>query len=157
MFSVWMTPSSSGRYKSSTCILNKPPSRALPMSYAPSAFAKPFKAPQQVHPPRPSAGYILAKGYTDTRRTNTEPDVDMDAPPTAGPSRVQSPFAIPSSIGKAVRADSFYGPPKPKGDKIVIEGKSKKKRMEWGGALHDPRAEGAVVMQRPPDKEAQRR
>lgn len=33
-------------------------------------------------------------------------------------------------------------------DKIVISEKSKAQRIAWGGAMHDPAAEGAIVMKR---------
>lgn len=80
------------------------------------------------------------------------PDIDRTSSP--GPSRAGSS----STTGqKAISADSFYAPSKPKGDKIVLGEKSSKKRMEWSGALHDPNAEGAVVMQRPSEKETKRR
>jgi hypothetical protein len=58
------------------------------------------------------------------------------------------PTSRPAPIDPAV----FYGNSKPKGDKIVIGEKSAANRRKWGGAKFDPEAEGAVVMQRPPEK-----
>jgi DNA repair and recombination protein RAD54B len=53
----------------------------------------------------------------------------------------------------AVGAASFYAkPPKAPTKKIVIGEKNSKEREAWGGALHDPNAEGAVVMPRPNDE-----
>lgn len=128
------------RFTAATCILNKnQKSRSFPSAYSPSTFAKPFKTPKTVHPPRPGGGYI----------PNSEPD--------AGPSRTSSPAptSMPersssSFVGKTVAQTSFYAPAKVKKDKIVIGEKSNVQRHQWGGALHDPNAEGAVVMPRPP-------
>jgi DNA repair and recombination protein RAD54B len=70
---------------------------------------------------------------------------------------------VGSSSGKTgnerreIPADRFYAASKPKVDRIVIGEKSRKKRLEWGGALHDPRAEGAVLMERPDDAQAKKR
>lgn len=55
----------------------------------------------------------------------------------------------------AVAAGSFYGAAPAK--KIVIGERSSKQREMWGGALHDPNAEGAVVMERPPTAEGTKR
>jgi DNA repair and recombination protein RAD54B len=49
-----------------------------------------------------------------------------------------------------VAQGKFYGGGKTGGEKIFIGEKSSKDRKAWGGALHDPKAEGAVVMKRPP-------
>lgn len=54
-----------------------------------------------------------------------------------------------SAIGKTVKQSSFYAAPKPKRERIVLGAKSNKERLEWGGALHNPYAEGALVMPRP--------
>lgn len=100
-------------------------------------YAKAFKTPTQVSKPRPSAGYIHARGE--------------DGEPVAGPSA--PPGAV---VGQLKSGDlGMYrmgAMPKPGGEKIVIGEKSNKDRNSWGGAIFDPNAEGAVVMQRPPDK-----
>lgn len=61
--------------------------------------------------------------------------------------------ALPNS--RVVGPGAFYGPSV--GRKIVIGEKNSKDREAWGGALHDPKAPDALVMKRPPEKEAQRR
>jgi DNA repair and recombination protein RAD54B len=75
------------------------------------------------------------------------PDSDDGPIALAGPSRSLSSSSTKGY--KTVQSSNFYGA-KPSGDKIIIGEKSSKLRKEWGGALHDPRAEGAVVMPRPP-------
>jgi DNA repair and recombination protein RAD54B len=122
------------------------------VGYAPSTYAKPFKPPTQTGTPKPVGGYIPA------RIVPTPSDADSDDErPQAGPSRsVVAAVASPAGY-KAISASNFYGAPKPKADKIVLGEKSRKRRMEYGGALHDPKAEGAIVMQRPSAKEAKQR
>ena len=56
-------------------------------------------------------------------------------------------------MGRTVTQDNFYAP-KPKTDKIVIGEKSRKDRQAWGGSLHDPKAEAAIVMDRVSDDSA---
>ena len=41
---------------------------------------------------------------------------------------------------------------KPGAQKIVIGEKTNSDRANWGGAVFDPHAQGAVVMRRPPEK-----
>jgi DNA repair and recombination protein RAD54B len=129
-------------FQAATTILNKPtihPMSAAP--YYPSTYAKPFKAPTVTHTPRPSPGHIPPK-------TSAAPLTDtVDQSPVAGSSR--SDRNITSY--KTVQADSFYAPKKT-GDKIVLGERSSRQRKEWGGAIFDPNAEGAVVMPRPPAK-----
>lgn len=73
----------------------------------------------------------------------------------AGPSRVVVP---PVKTYQPVPAQSFYAaPPKKIASKVVIGGGSAKDRDQWGGAVFDPKAEGALVMQRPPEAEAKKR
>ena len=122
------------------------------VGYAPSTYAKPFKPPTQTGTPRPVGGYIPA------RIVPTPADADLDDKRLqAGPSRSVAPVLASPAGYKAISASNFYGAPKPNGEKIVIGEKSKKRRMENGGALHNPKAEGAVVMQRPSTKEAKQR
>ncbi|WVQ85306.1 hypothetical protein IAT38_007471 [Cryptococcus sp. DSM 104549] len=135
-------PLQSEQFKASTSILNRPkaPSIATPGSaYRPAPFAKPFRPPAQVNSPRP--------GITPARPQTTS----LIDSPTAGPSRT-TPTA--AAAQRAVAASSFYGKPspKPKGERIVLGEKSNKDRLEWGGALFNPHAPGAVVMPRPPEK-----
>ncbi|OCF41407.1 hypothetical protein I317_04798 [Kwoniella heveanensis CBS 569] len=137
-------------FKSSTTILNrpKPPSIAAPTAYRATTFAKPFKAPTPTHKAKPVAGYIPARTTSNKATLNS---------PLAGPSRVPlsstSKTPPPLFKPKAIPADKFYAAtPKKPGNKIILGEKNSKERMQWGGALHDPKAEGAVVMKRPPEK-----
>ncbi|WWD18049.1 hypothetical protein CI109_102496 [Kwoniella shandongensis] len=141
----------SDEFKASTSILNKPRSNApavVKNGYQPSTFAKPFRPPTQTHEPRRLGGYIPARSVDD----------EDDGNALAGPSRLPSnpinkPFT-PVVPQKAVAAASFYSKPspKPKVERIVLGEKSNKERLQWGGALHNPHAPGAVVMKRPDPK-----
>lgn len=133
------TDAAAYRFEKAIGILNKTQSHALPTAYSPSTFSKPFKTPKTVGPRRAVGGYIPAK-----------PEYE------AGPSRLSSPglTSMPErnssfSIGKTVAQSSFYAPSIVKKENIVLGEKSSKERLEWGGALHNPKAEGAVVMPRP--------
>nr|XP_018999813.1 DNA repair and recombination protein RAD54B [Kwoniella mangroviensis CBS 8507]OCF63274.1 DNA repair and recombination protein RAD54B [Kwoniella mangroviensis CBS 8507] len=129
-------------FKAGTTILNRPKASSIlgPTAYRATTFTKPFKAPTQTHAAKPVAGYIPGR--------------------TASGGLTAAPPGIPLSqkpempISKPIAAQSFYGPSviKPKGNRIVLGEKSSKERMEWGGALFNPNAEGAVVMPRPPEK-----
>ncbi|WVF70808.1 hypothetical protein IAT40_005602 [Kwoniella sp. CBS 6097] len=139
-------------FKSNTTILNrpKPSSIVAPSAYKATTFAKPFKAPTPTHKAKPVAGYIPA------RTTSGEAPIES---PLAGPSRIplssrsKTPPPVPIFKPKAIPADKFYAAPSKKpASKIVIGEKNSKERLQWGGALHDPKAEGAVVMKRPPEK-----
>nr|XP_019049115.1 hypothetical protein I302_02896 [Kwoniella bestiolae CBS 10118]OCF28045.1 hypothetical protein I302_02896 [Kwoniella bestiolae CBS 10118] len=129
-------------FKAGTTILNKPkPSSILgPTAYRATTFAKPFKAPTQTHAPKPVAGYI--PGRTSSGGL------------TAAPPGIPLSHKVEMPISKPIAAKSFYGPSvvRPKASRIVLGEKSSKERMEWGGALFNPNAEGAVVMPRPPEK-----
>ena len=46
--------------------------------------------------------------------------------------------------------------PNAPGAKIIIGEHANHDRANWGGAVHDPNAEGAVVMPRPPDEWAKK-
>ena len=123
------------------------------MAYSPSVFAKPFKAPRVVHAPRPAGGYIPRKAE----------DNETPLASTSNPTSSRQ-GDVPVAIGKTIAQQSFYAAPKavPKKEKIFIGEKSNKERLGWGGSLHDPKSEGAVVMPRPKEdglimKEARRR
>lgn len=91
--------------------------------------------------------------------------------PVAGPStsRVTAPKPIPAASfystpapkPKPIPAASFYAPPvkktSPKKKLHVGSATSGKDIEAWGGALHDPNAPGAVVMERPPIREAEQK
>ena len=122
------------------------------LGYAPSTYAKPFKPPTQTAAPKPVGGYIPA------RIAPTPSDADSDQEESrAGPSRLGNLAGASPAGYKAISANNFYGAPKPKAEKIVLGERSRKRRMEWGGALHNPKTEGAVVMQRPSEEEASKR
>ena len=126
------------RFKAATTILNKVNAcQAVPAAYVPSTFVKRFKAPKVMKPPQVTGGYI----------PKTE-ILAIDDPPVAGPSKMLYGPA-PSATGKTIAQSSFYAAPKQTPDRIFQGEKSNKDRLMWGGALHDPKAEGAIVMQRP--------
>lgn len=99
-----------------------------------------FKTPTQVSKPRPS-------GFTPARDENEGQVLQSAAPGT-----VLAPF-------RKIDPGVFYGnsKTKAKGERIVIGEKSAADRKKWGGAAHDPQAENAVVMKRPPDRWAKAR
>lgn len=125
------------------------------MGYAPSIYAKPFKAPTQTHAARPSGGPVPARGYTKLSNPPSSDSPEPDDRP--GPSRISSASRATDTGRKEIPADRFYAASKPKVDRIVIGEKSRKKRLEWGGSLHDPKAEGAVLMERPDEAQARKR
>lgn len=75
--------------------------------------------------------------------------------PVFHPAKAEDDGGGPST--SAVGAASFYAKPKAPTKKIVIGEKNSKEREAWGGALHDPSAEGAVVMPRPREEEIKHR
>ena len=84
----------------------------------------------------------------------------LSSPSSSQTVRGAGPSKITTAASKEISVASFYGAPKlakPTAERIVIGEKSNKQRLEWGGALHNPKAEGAVVMQRPDEQEAKRR
>nr|XP_019014878.1 uncharacterized protein I206_00965 [Kwoniella pini CBS 10737]OCF53659.1 hypothetical protein I206_00965 [Kwoniella pini CBS 10737] len=132
-------------FKAGTGILNKPKATGKlgPTAYRPATFAKPFKAPTQTHAPKPVAGYI--PGRTSSEGLTSAPE---GVPLSYKPDPV-------TPLSKPIPAKSFYAPSatksSAKGSKIVLGEKSSKERLQWGGALHNPHAEGAIVMPRPPE------
>ncbi|WVR05791.1 hypothetical protein IAU60_002816 [Kwoniella sp. DSM 27419] len=137
-------------FRSSTTILNraKPPVLPGAPGYRPNTFTKPFKAPTPTHKAKAVAGYIPARA---ARSAPVET-------PVAGPSRIPLSHrtTTPPPLlfkPKPIPAAQFYGAPtKTTANRIIIGEKNSKERQQWGGALHDPAAAGAVVMERPPDK-----
>lgn len=90
-----------------------------------------------VSTPRPASGYIPAR--------------DEDGEAVLGPSAPKNGVlkTLPSGdIGMYTTTSAT----KPGAQKIVIGEKSNSERANWGGAIFDPHAEGAVVMERPPEK-----
>ena len=80
------------------------------------------------------------------------------AAPIAGPSHIKAHKELFANTRAAISEKSFYAPQPKRAEKIVIGEKSNKQRTtEWGGALHDPKAEGAVVMKRPSEEQIQKR
>ena len=125
----------------------------MPKGANPKDFAKPFNPPTAHRPPKAMGGYI-PPGSKPISMGEEDDDDPIPVGGTPGPSRIAAPFKPPGT--KAIPASSFYatkaqaGPAG--GEKIVIGEKSNKDRLAWGGALHDPQAEGAVVMTRPKEE-----
>jgi len=109
-------------------------------------FAKGFKTPTVVAKPRDVSAY-----------QREVVDVDMDVSP--GPA---TPLAVvkPLRTGDMAISRFAYQNPvvtqNPDPGKIHIGEKPNKDRGSWGGAVHDPRADGAVVMPRPPEEWARK-
>jgi hypothetical protein len=106
-------------------------------------FAKSFKTPTVISKPKEST-YIHPREIVD---------VDMDDSP--GPA---TPFPVvkPMRSGDmAISRFAYNNPvsttPKPEAAKIHVGVKANEDRSNWGGAVHNPHAEGAVVMPRPPE------
>lgn len=157
----WMEKQLTLRFATITRILNKPAARAMPKGANPKAFAKPFKPPTAHRLPRPTGGYIPPTSTRPPPLPQAEESDDEPLPigGTPGPSRLAGPSApYKAPTIKPISATSFYAPkakaPAPAGEKIVLGEKSSKDRLAWGGALHDPHAEGAVVMTRPKEEVA---
>ncbi|AFR93921.2 DNA repair and recombination protein RAD54B [Cryptococcus neoformans C23] len=136
------------QFKASTNILNRP--RVIPTikssGYRPSSFAKPFRPPIQ------KANPISTKPPTMEIIEN-----EHGQSPISSSSKRSIP--TPAAAQRAVAASSFYTKqsPKPFNERIVLGEKSNKERLQWGGALFNPHAEGAVVMPRPGEKLAKLR
>jgi DNA repair and recombination protein RAD54B len=132
------------RFKIATSILNKQGATPVPSFVAgtPGAggsrgFAKSFKTPTMVSTRRPASGYIPA------RNEDGEAVSGSSAPHNAVLKTLPS-----GNVGMYTSTSAT----KPGAQKIVIGEKSNSERANWGGAIFDPHAEGAVVMNRPPDK-----
>lgn len=86
---------------------------------------------------RPPSGYIPAR--------------NEDGEAVLGPSAPKNAVITPLKSGSfgmhTTTSDTRLG-----AQKIVIGEKSNSERAKWGGAIFDPHAEGAVVMERPPAK-----
>ena len=134
------------RFKRATTFLNRP--QAVPVTYTPSTFKAPFKAPAQVANPAPSS---ISRIIASSSRNGVDDDLGIDPQnPVPGPSGIKAIKEAVATARQSISEKDFYAPKK-KAQKIVIGEKSNKQRTtEWNGALHDPNAEGAVVMQRPP-------
>ena len=106
-------------------------------------FAKSFKTPTVISKPKES---------TDIHHREVV-DVDMDvSPEPATPLAVVKPMR---SGDMAISKYSYQNPvattPKPEAAKIHVGVKANEDRSNWGGAVHNPHTEGAVVMPRPPE------
>jgi hypothetical protein len=106
-------------------------------------FAKSFKTPTVISKPKEST-YIHPREVVD---------VDMDVSPEPA-----TPFAVvkPMRSGDmAISRFAYNNPvsttPKPEPAKLHVGVKANEDRSNWGGAVHNPHAEGAVVMPRPPE------
>jgi DNA repair and recombination protein RAD54B len=106
-------------------------------------FAKSFKTPTVISKPKEST-YIHPREVVD---------VDMDvSPEPATPLAVFKPMR---SGDMAISRFAYNNPvsttPKPEPAKLHVGVKANEDRSNWGGAVHNPHAEGAVVMPRPPE------
>ncbi|WVN85841.1 uncharacterized protein L203_100993 [Cryptococcus depauperatus CBS 7841] len=127
------------QFKANTCILNRPKGSDSTTAYRATAFAKPFR------PPIPKVDFTrqeLTAGKGSSNVISPISEIRKATMPT------------PAAAQRAVAATSFYSnqSPKPKVERIVLGEKSNKERLEWGGALFNPHAPGAVVMPRPSEK-----
>lgn len=131
------------RFKASTSILNRPKviSTIKSSGYRPASFTKAFRPP------------IQKEKLTSTKPSTIEAveDEHRQSPTSSLPKRS---IPTPAAAQRAVAASSFYTKQssKPYSERIVLGEKSNKERLEWGGALFNPHAEGAVVMPRPAEK-----
>ncbi|KIR82076.1 DNA repair and recombination protein RAD54B [Cryptococcus gattii EJB2] len=131
------------QFKASTSILNRP--KVIPTikssGYRPASFTKAFRPP------------IQKEKFTSTKLSTIEAveDEHRQSPISSLPKRS---IPTPAAAQRAVAASSFYTKQssKPYSERIVLGEKSNKERLEWGGALFNPHAEGAVVMPRPAEK-----
>ncbi|BEJ00714.1 hypothetical protein CcaverHIS631_0505710 [Cutaneotrichosporon cavernicola] len=146
-------------FNRATCCLNNPMNAPLNSSANPTSrpggTPKPFKA-------------LMVNGRGPTpvaARANPLNRPFTPVTPTAGPSRAartpssatpSSHFAAAADTAPPQSAQSFYGQPANPAKKIFIGDRNNKQREAWGGALHDPRAPGALVLPRPPESEAKR-
>jgi hypothetical protein len=106
-------------------------------------FAKSFKTPTVISKPKEST-YIHPREIVD---------VDMDvSPEPATPVAVVKPMRSGDmAISKYAYQNPVATTPKPEAAKIHVGVKANEDRSNWGGAVHNPHAEGAVVMPRPPE------
>ena len=109
-------------------------------------FTKGFKTPTVVAKPKDVSAY---------QREVVDTDMDV-SPGLATPLAVVKPLRMGDM---AISRFAYQNPvvtQKPDPGKIHIGEKPDKDRSSWGGAVHDPRAEGAVVMPRPPEEWARK-
>ncbi|KIR67725.1 DNA repair and recombination protein RAD54B [Cryptococcus bacillisporus CA1873] len=130
------------QFKASTSILNRP--KVIPTikssGYRPASFPKAFRPP------------IQKEKLTSTKPSTIEAvDEHRQSPISSLPKRS---IPTPAAAQRAVAASSFYTKQssKPHSERIILGEKSNKERLEWGGALFNPHAEGAVVMPKPAEK-----
>ncbi|GMK55553.1 hypothetical protein CspeluHIS016_0206090 [Cutaneotrichosporon spelunceum] len=146
-------------YNRATSCLNKPMNAPLNSMANPTSrlggTPNPPKAPI-------ANGRGLTSGATQVNPIN-RPFTPVR--PTTGLSRTtRTPSSVPPLSHFAAAADrptpqsaqSFYGQPAKPARKIFIGDRNSKEREAWGGALHDPKAPGALVLPRPPESEAKR-
>jgi DNA repair and recombination protein RAD54B len=91
-----------------------------------------------VSKPKDTSGYMAIRAVEEDR---AEPVTPLKA--VVGPRRSGD---LASYANKPILTA-----PKATGEKIVIGERANPDRANWGGAVFDPNAEGAVVMPRPPD------
>ncbi|KLT45271.1 hypothetical protein CC85DRAFT_325788 [Cutaneotrichosporon oleaginosum] len=149
-------------FSRATCCLNNPANAPLNSPVYPSS--RPGGTPKLFKPPVATgrSTSTLISRATPLNSPLHRPFVPVT--PSAGPSRrAATPTAVSASTGAVVveqpppqPARSFYGQPAKPARKIFIGDKLDRERKAWGGALHDPKAPGALVLSRPPESEAKR-
>lgn len=152
---MFSNASTDPRFRAATTVLNRQGIAATPSFMSPNparpgasrGFAKSFKTPTVVSKPKEVSIY-----------TRDVVDVDMDVSPEPA-----TPLALvkPARSGDmAISRFAYQNPmattPKPEAKKLHVGVKANEGRDGWGGAVHDPHAEGAVVMPRPPEDWARR-
>lgn len=140
------------RFRNATSVLNRQGIASVPAFMSPNVSragprgaVKNFKSPSVVSKPHQTSGFTSHK---------EEDDVDIPASVTPLPvptTDVSQPSDLSRFAFKKVTMT-----PNATGAKIIIGEHANKDRANWGGAVHDPNAEGAVVMPRPPDEWAKK-
>jgi DNA repair and recombination protein RAD54B len=142
-----------GRFRAATSVLNKQGIASVPTFMSPNVsrlgpsrgLVKNFKTPTAVAKPHQTSGFTAHK---------EEDDLDIPASATPLPS-VGAPQQS-SDLSRAPYKKPTMTPTATEAAKIIIGEHANKNRANWGGAVHDPNAEGAVVMPRPPEEWAKK-
>jgi DNA repair and recombination protein RAD54B len=147
------------RFSRATCCLNNPMNAPLNSAANPTSRSgpapKPFKAPTANGRGTTPLATRITPLNAPLHRPFT-PVTPRVGPSSAGPSTPSAAFATAADNAPPQSAKSFYGQPAKPAKKIFIGDKNNKEREAWGGALHDPKAPGALVLPRPSESEAKR-
>lgn len=101
-------------------------------------YAKNFKTPTMVSTPK------AASGFTPLRPNVDSPGLESETPVKA----VVKPFRSGDLDKYKAKVPE---PPRPEASRLILGEKANPERASWGGAIHNPNAPNAIVMQRPPD------